>query len=264
LFFLFDTNADEENISAYRILIVEDEIIVALSLERSLGSFGYDVVGLATKGSDAIRIAEELRPDIALIDINLEDEIDGIDVAERLREIGDIPFVYLTSYSGDDILERAIQTRPYGYLTKPARPREIYTTIETVLHKHEAIKAERKRLDSEEKYRKVFNHISIPLLIFTIENSGCTRIIEFNKSFCRMTGISPEDIHERGLEDFLDFEVNDLYFSLISNGESRKPIYGGSFPAVLAAGDAVYDISFKRLDDNKLLYCLFFEEERNC
>jgi YesN/AraC family two-component response regulator len=133
-------------------------------------------------------------PDIVLIDINLEDEIDGIDVAERLREIGDIPFVYLTSYSGDEILKRAIGTRPYGYLTKPARPREIYTTIETVLHKHKAVKAEKERLDSEEKYRKIFNNISIPLLIFSAENGDWGRIIEVNSSFCRITGRTTEEL----------------------------------------------------------------------
>ncbi|UUX91281.1 response regulator [Methanoplanus endosymbiosus] len=262
--FLVISNTEEESIPAYRVLIVEDEIIVALSLERSLGSFGYDVVGLATKGSDAIRIAEELHPDIALIDINLEDEIDGIDVAERLREIGDIPFVYLTSYSGDEILKRAIGTKPYGYLTKPARPREIYTTIETVLNKHKAVKAERERLDSEEKYRKIFNHISIPLLIFAIEGGDCKRIIEVNESFCRMAGRTPDDLVGMEVEDFLSFDENDLRLSLLSGENGRQTLCEISVPFNAGIGDMDYNISFKRLDNSNSLYCLFFEEERNC
>jgi CheY-like chemotaxis protein len=253
---------DEEEIPAYRVLIVEDEIIVALSLERSLGSFGYDVVGLATKGSDAIRIAKELMPDIVLIDINLEDEIDGIDVAERLREIGDIPFVYLTSYSGDEILKRAIGTRPYGYLTKPARPREIYTTIETVLHKHKAVKAEKERLDSEEKYRKIFNNISIPLLIFSAENGDWGRIIEVNSSFCRITGRTTEELAGSEVDKVLNFGGESLKNHLISGAYGRY--FRKDIPVSVNRDkcDKDYYISVKEIDNKKSLYCIFFEEER--
>lgn len=148
-----------------KVLIVEDEVIVAMGLERSLGSFGYDVVGLATKGEDAIRMAGELMPDLALIDINLEDNIDGIDVAEKIGDNWDIPVVYLTSYTGDETLSRAIRTNPYGYLTKPARPREIYTTIETVLQKHRAIKAEKALKSGEDKFRFVMDSLPFPLCI---------------------------------------------------------------------------------------------------
>ena len=262
MIFLVVSGTDEEEIPAYRVLIVEDEIIVALSLERSLGSFGYDVVGLATKGSDAIRIAEELKPDIALIDINLEDEIDGIDVAERLREIGDIPFVYLTSYSGDEILKRAIGTRPYGYLTKPARPREIYTTIETVLHKHKAVRAERERHDSEEKYRKIFNSISIPLLIFSTENGDCGRIIEVNESFCRISGRTPEDLVDGEVDEVLKFGDDSLKYYLLSGAEESYSRHEISVPVSGDNSDTGYCISVKELDDKKSLYCIFFEEER--
>lgn len=174
-----------------KVLIVEDEVIVAMGLERSLGSFGYDVVGLATKGEDAVRMAGELMPDLALIDINLGDKIDGIDVAERIGENWDIPVVYLTSYTGDETLSRAIETNPYGYLTKPARPREIYTTIETVLQKHRAIKAERACESGEKKFNAIFNSLPFPACVISLgEDNSPDKIMEANENFLRISGIT--------------------------------------------------------------------------
>ncbi|WOF17193.1 response regulator [Methanoplanus sp. FWC-SCC4] len=179
-----------------KVLIVEDEVIVAMGLERSLGSFGYDVVGLATNGRDAIKMAKELKPDLALIDINLEDDIDGIEVAGRISK-DDIPVIYLTSYTGDDTLSRAILTNPYGYLTKPARPREIYTTIETVLHKHKAIMAEKARKKGEENYHALFNSLPIAASIISTKSAGhSAHFEEVNNLFCGYCGYSREEITE--------------------------------------------------------------------
>jgi two-component system, response regulator PdtaR len=102
-----------------KIFIVEDEIILANDLKQRLEKLGYVVVGIAGNGKDAIKKTEELDPDLILMDIVLRGDLDGIEIAQKIREIYDIPFIYLTSYYDDEILKRAKNTYPYGYITKP-------------------------------------------------------------------------------------------------------------------------------------------------
>jgi CheY-like chemotaxis protein len=120
-----------------RILIVEDERIIAEDLKISLRNFGYDIIAIVSSGEDAIKKAEELCPDLMLMDIALQGDIDGIEAAEKIHEKSDIPIVYLTAYSNGDILEKAKQTRPYAYLVKPFHENELRTKIEIALHEHE-------------------------------------------------------------------------------------------------------------------------------
>lgn len=226
-----------------KVLIVEDEVIVAMGLERSLGSFGYDVVGLATKGEDAIRMAGELMPDLALIDINLEDSIDGIDVAERIGKKWDIPVVYLTSYTGDETLSRAIQTNPYGYITKPARPREIYTTIETVLQKHRAIKAERALESGEKKFTSVMDSLPFPVCIISAgEENMSQKIVYSNRllmnktgmDFSKLSGINPEILFGYEFsENFSDEAKNSVFeYNSTLKTANRDKISGKIFAGV--------------------------------
>ena len=134
-----------------RILVVEDERIVGLHLEVMLKSFGYDVVANVANGEQALQTIEEVVPDLVLMDINIEGEIDGIDTAARIPASHHIPVVYLTSYSDEATLERARATRPHGYLLKPFSERELRATIEMVLERSGAEKALRV---SEERLRQ--------------------------------------------------------------------------------------------------------------
>lgn len=131
-----------------RILIVEDEGIVAKNMENTLSSLGYLVAGIAYAGPEAIRRAQEERPDLVLMDIVLRGEMDGIEAAEQIRKSLDIPIVYLTAYADGDILKRAGITEPYGYILKPFRERELHAVIEIALYKHHADR-EQKRLISQ-------------------------------------------------------------------------------------------------------------------
>jgi len=119
-----------------RILIVEDETIVAMTLEDALHGMGYSVAGTVSTADDAIRMAGEVRPDLILMDIRIQGEKDGIAAAEEINGLYHIPIVYLTAHSDEKTLERAMKTQPYGYLTKPFRDRELYSTIEIALYKH--------------------------------------------------------------------------------------------------------------------------------
>ena len=136
----------EDDLKDRRILIVEDEVIIAMALEDSLRDFGYKIAGRATNGADAIRLAIETSPDLALIDIRLDGDMDGIEAANRICRRLDIPVIFLTAYSDDTTLSRAIKTNPFGYLIKPIRPRELYTSIETAVYKHRAIRAETEKV----------------------------------------------------------------------------------------------------------------------
>ncbi|MCB9114809.1 MAG: response regulator [Caldilinea sp.] len=120
-----------------QILVVEDEIIVALDIQARLQELGHAVVGIASSGEDAIRTAEDAVPDLALMDIRLRGEMDGIETAALLRERFDCPVIYLTSYGDEETLQRAKLTEPYGFLIKPFEERELHGTIEMALHRQE-------------------------------------------------------------------------------------------------------------------------------
>jgi len=116
-----------------KILIVEDEAVVSLDLARRLEKMGYEVVGRVGSGEDAIALVEQTPPDLILMDINLQGDLDGIETAERLHENFSIPVVYLTAYAGESTLQRAKQTYPYGYILKPFKERELRATIEIAI-----------------------------------------------------------------------------------------------------------------------------------
>lgn len=118
-----------------KILIVEDEFITAADLETELRGLGYDVAGCAGAGEDALRIARECQPDLALMDIMLKGSMDGIETAARLRDEFSMPVIFLTANSDESILERAKVSEPFGYLLKPFEQRILRTNIEMALYK---------------------------------------------------------------------------------------------------------------------------------
>lgn len=131
-----------------RILIVEDEPVMGLNIQSRLEVMGYAVTALATTKEDALRQAALTRPDLVLMDIQLQAEMDGIEAAEEIGAQFDLPVVYLTASDDDATLQRARISEPFGYLLKPFSARELHTTIEVALYKHQA-EAERRQLESQ-------------------------------------------------------------------------------------------------------------------
>jgi len=119
-----------------KILIVEDEGIVALNLQHRLQHMGYEVAGVADSGAQSLSLMARELPDLVLMDIHIKGEMDGIEVARRIGLEHATPVVYLTAYSEDATLERARHTRPYGYLIKPFSERELHATIQMALERH--------------------------------------------------------------------------------------------------------------------------------
>jgi DNA-binding response OmpR family regulator len=121
----------------FKVLIVEDEPILAMAMELKLKKMGLDVSGIATTPDNAMVHVQNHYPDMALIDINLNASKTGIDVANYIWKNFQIPIIFLTSYYNDNILKQAMEAEPYAYLLKPCRFEELKVTINTTLHKHQ-------------------------------------------------------------------------------------------------------------------------------
>jgi len=130
-----------------KLLVVEDESIVAMDIKMRLQNLGYTVPAIAYSGEDAIRMAAETRPDIVLMDIMLGEGMDGVEAAEHIRQNFDIPVIYLTAYADEKTLSRAKITKPYGYILKPFEERELYSNVEIAIYNH---KMEKELRDSRQ------------------------------------------------------------------------------------------------------------------
>ncbi|MFA5983063.1 MAG: PAS domain S-box protein [Methylococcaceae bacterium] len=143
--------------SASRILIVEDEGIIAMDIRRQLEGYGYTVVATAFSGGQAITLANWHKPDLVIMDIVLKGDMDGISATHAITESLHIPVIFLTAYSDPATLQRAKETGAYGYLIKPFRPDELHASIEVALYKN---LLERRLKDSEQWFGKTLRCIS--------------------------------------------------------------------------------------------------------
>jgi len=119
-----------------RILVVEDEGVVALDLQHRLKSLGYDVPVTVPTGEEAVTESKRLKPDLILMDVRLKGAKDGVEAAEEIRGVTDVPVVFLTAYADEQTVARAKNAEPFGYIVKPFQEREISATIEIALFKH--------------------------------------------------------------------------------------------------------------------------------
>ncbi len=122
----------------HKIVVVEDDAIVARDLERTLTRWGYQVPAIARSAAEALDRVAQVEPDLVLMDIHLRGDLDGIAAAERVQNRHAVPVVFLTAHSDDGTLRRAKNTSPYGYVLKPFEDRELRIAIEIALHKHAA------------------------------------------------------------------------------------------------------------------------------
>lgn len=146
-----------------RVLIVEDEKIIALDLQRRLEKFGYTVVALAATADEAVSAATDHMPDIVLMDIMLGGERDGVDAAMEIKDTLPIPIVFLTAYADERTVERAKRAQPVGYVLKPFKERELQTTIEIALYK---ARVDRKMHEQEQLFEALLNSMHDGLIAF--------------------------------------------------------------------------------------------------
>ncbi len=195
---------ETENRAAVKVLIAEDEMIVAEDLAMTLQDLGYQVAGMASTGEQAIQLAQESKPALVLMDIKLAGDIDGIEASEQIRARFDIPVIFVTAYDEKDVLQRAKQTEPYAYLAKPFSYNILKITVETTLYKHAADKRLR---ESEEKYRLISESANVG--IFTTSLDGA--VLQANPAAAKMAGYE-------SVQEFLAIRAEDLY----SNLEDRQ------------------------------------------
>ncbi len=120
-----------------RVLVVEDESIVAMGIKHKLENLGHKVVEMVPSGEKAVKAAEQHKPDIILMDIVLKGDMDGIEAAQIIHDTLDIPIIYLTAYADEEMLRRARVTEPYGYIIKPFKTSELNANIEMAIYKHQ-------------------------------------------------------------------------------------------------------------------------------
>ncbi len=168
-----------------RILIVEDEKIIAEDIKSTLLKFNYEVPEIVASGEIAIRKAEELKPDLILMDIMIEGNINGIEAAKQVYQEFEIPIVFLTAYSDEKILEQAAESSPFGYLIKPFEDRELRATIEMAFYKS---KMEKRLRKNRNFLLKVID--TVPNNIFVKDKDG--KYLMVNDSFAELYNTKPK------------------------------------------------------------------------
>ncbi len=168
-----------------RILIVEDENIIAEDIRNTLVKFNYKVLTIVASGEKAIQKAEELKPDLILMDIMIEGNMNGIEAAKLIQSEFRIPIVFLTAYADDKILEQAAESSPFGYLIKPFEDRELRATIEMAFYKSKMEMALRKNRNF---LLRVID--TVPNNIFVKDKSG--KYLMVNDSLAELYNTTPK------------------------------------------------------------------------
>lgn len=176
-----------------RIIVVEDESIVAEDIKRSLENMGYTVPAVASSGEEAVTRAEELQPDIILMDIVLRGKMNGIEAAGRIHSELNIPIIYLTAYADEKILQQAKLTEPFGYIIKPFEEKELHSVIEMALYKY----AMENRLRESQEWLSTVLH-SIGDAVIATDREG--RVMFMNHVAEKLTGWEQGEAKEKDLE----------------------------------------------------------------
>ena len=229
-----------------RIMLVEDENIIAMDIRQRLETLGYQVVAQFGSGTDAICALADLRPDLILMDIGLKGSMDGIQTAEQIRIQFDLPVIFLTSFSDQATLERASQSEPYGYIVKPFEEHELAIAVEMALYKHGM---DKKLRESEERYNLAVRGANDGIWDWKLKNNE----IYFSPRWKAMLGFREDEIGNNLEEWFKRVHPDDLNrvrenLSLHIEGnashfesEYRIRHANGSYMWVLSRGLAVQD-----------------------
>ncbi len=186
--------------AGYKVLVVEDENLIALDLQRRLEALGYTVTGTAGTGDAALRSARARPADIVLMDIVLRGGIDGIELSKKMKSEFDLPVVFVTAHSDERTVSRAKTTGPYGYITKPVDDRQLQIVIEMAVFKHASERALR---ESEERFRQLAEASSEGILV---HDNGV--VLDLNSRMAQMIGQESWDVIGKSLAELMPPEQN--------------------------------------------------------
>lgn len=203
-----------------KILIVEDEKIVALDLKYKLTKLGYEVIGIKATGESAIELVKNTSPDLALLDIMLDGILDGIETARILKNDYSIPFIFLSALSDEDTIQRAKTAEPYGFILKPFEIGDLKTNIQIALYK---ANIEKRLFESELKYRTLF--LTARDAVITHDENGI--ITSMNESASKMFYYTETDLINNSIKEI----IPGVFIDHLASGINRfihpgKPVLG--------------------------------------
>ena len=214
-----------------RILIVEDDVIVAGDLKNLLMKNGYEIIGKLSSGEKAIEFIRTNRPELVLMDIRLNGEMDGIETAALMKQLFDVPVIYLTAYSDENTLARAKTTEPFGYIVKPFEERELRSIVEMALFK---FNSEKKLKETEERYNALLNNSFYIVLVLDFEG----KIIDVNPTACELLEIpEPGGLN---ITDFLSSEHVSVIFDQIKALKDKSSARDSTEIELASAGNKKY------------------------
>ncbi|MBL8944567.1 MAG: response regulator [Myxococcales bacterium] len=194
---------------AARILVIEDERIVARELQQTLISMGYDVPVTVASADEALRVAAELSPDLALMDIRISGPADGIHTANELRRVHNLPVVFLTAYSDEATLDRAMVSEPFGYLIKPVSDTELRSAIEVALQR---LRGDRQRAARSRLLEAALR--SVDEAVLAADPTGTVTFA--NPRAARLLGVAEADA------------IGQRLHALLPAGAANAPLAGGT------------------------------------
>jgi DNA-binding LytR/AlgR family response regulator len=199
-----------------KVFILEDENIVAKDIEQSLKKLGYNVIGIASSGEKVKELLNKgIQPEIFLMDIMIKGEMDGIEVAEYVKEVYNLPVIFLTAYADENTLSKAKITEPYGYILKPFKEIDLHTTIEMALYKHQKTAEMKKELD-------------VYSTLVSESTNGKDYIFVKNKS--KLIKISVEDLfYVEALKDYVNFYAKHGKYTIHSTMKDVESKLPGKF-----------------------------------
>jgi PAS domain S-box-containing protein len=181
-----------------KVLLIEDEAIIALEMAQYLSAMGYQVVSGVSGARKALATVEREKPDLILMDIRLKGDMDGIETAAEIRSRFDIPIVFLTAYLDEERIGRAKLTMPFGYLLKPVQARDLKVTVEMALYTaridRERRAVEASLAESERKFRDLFEGNRDGIVVLGVDG----RFLEANQAYCDIIGYSIEELRQSG------------------------------------------------------------------
>lgn len=190
-----------------KVLVVEDEKIIARDIESTLKRIGHESAGSVAKGEEAVSLAGKLNPDLILMDITLKGDMDGIEAAKIINETLGIPVIYITAHQDEDTIEKTKETNPYGYITKPLDDRDLGTAINSAVYRRDV---ELKLKDAEDKYFRLSENA--PDMIFSQEIAS-KKYLYVNKSCRKLTGYDINDFYSTPglIETIIDEDWKEQY-----------------------------------------------------
>ncbi|WP_439182359.1 response regulator [Carboxylicivirga taeanensis] len=245
-----------------KVLVVEDDKFISAIFTMFLRELGHELIGKCADGKDAVRLCHRLRPDVVLMDIHLEGEMDGIQTAEQLRRELDIPVIYVSSDTSSQVIKRAIVSNSYGFLVKPVNRKELGIAIDLAYYKHKVDQEQRER---ERGYRQFISEASMPLMILSegrIQYLNNLALDLFKTHYMEDVLLSPylHFVHKDDqpqVESLLDnFRAHGHGFEQISI--AMQDVHGQSFFAQISGSSIIFNkkksLQITLVDNSKEVY----------